>query len=139
MKGTLMSDAARQIIGITIITVPTIVYGGLAVLGVVSQGRFGLHRIPLRPEQVSYFRAGHAHAGVLVLFSLVIQLLLDQAHLPGPWIGFARVAAPSSAIAVSGGFFGIAFAPAFRLLLYFGAFLIAAATLLTGIGLLLPA
>ena len=131
-----MSDDARLFIGITIITVPTIVYGGLAVLGVVSQGRFGLHRIALTPEQTSFFRAGHAHAGVLLLFSLVIQLLLDQAHLPAPWIQFARVAAPSAAIAVSGGFFGIAFLPAFRFLLYFGAFLVAAATLLTGIGLL---
>jgi len=37
-----MSQAARLISGITLITVPTIVYGGLTVLGIVSGGRFGL-------------------------------------------------------------------------------------------------
>ncbi len=135
-----MSDLARIIIGSTIITVPTIVYGGLAVLSVVSGGRFGLHKgIVLTPEQTNFFRAGHAHAGVLLLFSLVIQILLEQAHLPAGWIYAARIAAPTAAIAVSGGFFGIAFLPAFRFLLYTGAFLMAGATFLTGIGLLLPA
>jgi hypothetical protein len=133
-----MSDQARLIAGITLITVPTIVYGGLSVLSVISGGRFGLKiGVTLTPEQTSYFRAGHAHAGVLVLFSLVLQLLLDHAHLADPWILSARIAAPSAAIAVSGGFFGIAFIPGFRLLLYTGALLMSAATLITGIGLVI--
>jgi hypothetical protein len=133
-----MSDLARLIAGITLITVPTIVYGGLSVLSVISGGRFGLKiGVALTPEQTSYFRAGHAHAGVLVLFSLVIQLLLDHAHLADPWILTARIAAPSAAIAVSGGFFGIAFIPGFRLLLYTGALLMSVATLITGIGLVI--
>jgi len=34
-----MTPAARMIAGITLITVPSIVYGGLSVLSVVSGGR----------------------------------------------------------------------------------------------------
>jgi len=128
-----MSDAARLISGITLITVPTIVYGGLTVLGIVSSGRFGMGiGRPLSPEQTSFFRAGHAHAGVLVILSLVIQLLLDQAGL----IWALRIGAPLAAICVSGGFFGVAFFPGFRALLYAGAALVSLVTLGTGIGLL---
>jgi hypothetical protein len=132
-----MSDAARLISGITLITVPTIVYGGLTVLGIVSSGRFGMGiGRPLSPEQTSFFRAGHAHAGVLVILSLVIQLLLDQAGLSPELIWALRIGAPLAAICVSGGFFGVAFFPGFRALLYTGAALVSLVTLGTGIGLL---
>jgi hypothetical protein len=132
-----MSPAARLIAGLTLVTVPTIVYGGLTVLGIVSGGRFGL-RIgrPLTAEQITFFRAGHAHAGVLVLFSLVIQVMLDQAKLPSELVWALRIGAPLAAIFVSGGFFGVAFLPAFKLLLYTGAALVSLVTLITGIGLL---
>jgi len=132
-----MSEAARLISGITLITVPTIVYGGLAVLGIVSSGRFGMGiGRPLSPEQTTYFRAGHAHAGVLVILSLVIQLLLDHTQLSPELTWALRVGAPLAAICVSGGFFGVAFFAGFRLLLYVGAALVSLVTLGTGIGLL---
>jgi membrane protease YdiL (CAAX protease family) len=47
-----------------------------------------------------------------------------------------RVAAPLAAILVPGGFFGLAHAPALRVLLYAGATLLVYATLAVGIGLL---
>ncbi|HEY3587129.1 MAG TPA: hypothetical protein VGK85_08250 [Myxococcaceae bacterium] len=131
-----MSQAARLISGITLITVPTIVYGGLTVLGIVSSGRFGMGvGRPLTPEQTTFFRAGHAHAGVLVILSLVIQVLLDHASLSPDITWVLRIGAPLAAICVSGGFFGVAFFPSFRLLLYTGAALVSAVTLVTGIGL----
>jgi hypothetical protein len=131
-----MSQAARLISGITLITVPTIVYGGLSVLGIISSGRFGMGiGRPLSPEQTTFFRAGHAHAGVLVILSLVIQVLLDHANLSPDLTWALRIGAPLGAICVSGGFFGIAFFPRFRLLLYTGAALVSAVTLVTGIGL----
>ena len=132
-----MSPAARLIAGITLITVPTIVYGGLSVLSIVSGGRYGLPvGVPLTPQQTTYFRAGHAHAGVLVILSLVIQVLLDHALLPPDWVWLTRVAAPVAAILVAGGFFGIAFSPRLRSLLYAGAWLVAFATVATGVGLI---
>jgi hypothetical protein len=116
--------------------VPTIVYGGLTVLGVVSGGRFGMGvGRPLTPEQTTFFRAGHAHAGVLVILSLVLQLLLDHANLPGDLVWALRLVAPAAAILVSGGFFGIAFLPGFRVVLHLGAALIVFATLGAGVGL----
>jgi hypothetical protein len=45
-----------------------------------------------------------------------------------------RVAAPLAAIFVSGGFFGLAHVPAFRVLVYAGAGLIAYSTVATTIG-----
>jgi hypothetical protein len=50
------------------------------------------------------------------------------------WV--ARIGAPLAAVTVSGGFFGIAFFPEFRWLLYFGALSLFVALVLTGVGLL---
>jgi hypothetical protein len=132
-----MTPAARLISGLTLITVPTIVYGGVTLLGIISGGRFGLGiGRPLTAEQTTFFRAGHAHAGVLVILSLVVQLLLDHANLSPEVTWVLRIAAPLAAICVSGGFFGVGFLPRFKLLLYTGAMLVSIVTLGTGIGLL---
>jgi hypothetical protein len=48
----------------------------------------------------------------------------------------ARISAPVAAVAVSGGFFGVAFFPEFRWLLYFGGLILLVALVLTGVGLL---
>ncbi len=47
----------------------------------------------------------------------------------------AGIGAPLAAICVSGGFFGVAFPPGFKVLLYTGAALVALVTFLTGVGL----
>ncbi len=131
-----MSHATRLMIGATLVTVPTIVFGGLAVLGIVTAGGAGVPGPELTPLQVTLYRAGHAHAGVLVLLSIVLQLLLDEVRLSTGVVWSARVAAPLAAILVSGGFFGLAHAPPLRALLYAGAALVVYATLTAGIGLL---
>jgi hypothetical protein len=123
--------------GITLVTVPTIIFGGLTILGVLTSGTAGIPGGPeLTAVQYSLFRAGHAHAGVLVVLSIVVQVLLDQARLPVGVTWSARVAAPLAAICVSGGFFGLVYVPALRALLYAGASLVAYATVTTGVGLL---
>lgn len=131
-----MSTASRLMIGITLLTVPTIVLGGLTVLGVVTDDRAGLPGPELTALQATLYRAGHAHAGVLVILSLVLQLLLDHVRLAQRTAWSARVAAPLAAVLVPGGFFGLAHAPPLRVLLYAGAALIAYATLTVGVGLL---
>src|SRR5690606_8542978 len=58
--------------------------------------------------QKSMFRAGHAHAGVLVILALVAQLFADHASLSNRWKWFARLSFPISAITISLGFFAAA-------------------------------
>lgn len=131
-----MSPATRLMIGITLLTVPAVVFGGLTVLGVVTSGAAGLPGPELSPAQGTLYRAGHAHAGVLVILSLVLQLLLDHVRLAQGTEWSARVAAPLAAILVPAGFFGLAHAPPLRALLYAGAALVVFATVTAGVGLL---
>jgi hypothetical protein len=132
-----ISRDARLMIGITLITIPTIVYGGLTVLGVVTSGAAGAPGPEaLTPLQMALYRAGHAHAGVLVILSQLLQVFLDQVRLPLAATWSVRVAAPAAAVFVSGGFFGLAHAPVLRVLLYLGAALVAFSTVTAAVGLL---
>jgi hypothetical protein len=133
-----MSRDARVVAGITLITVPTIMYGGAVLLGVLTRGVAGIvpGDLQLDETQWALFRAGHAHAGVWVILSLVIQMMLDAAVLSSGLRWAARIAAPAGAVAIAGGFFGLAFTAAFAPLIYLGAAAMAMAVLVTGIGLL---
>ena len=133
-----LSREARLFCGVMLLTVPTIMYGGATLLGILTSGGAGLPPggLALDETQRALFRAGHAHAGVWVILSLVLQVLLDAATLSPTSRLIARSCAPIGAICVSGGFFGLAFLPAFRVLLYFGAVSMMVALVLTGIGLL---
>jgi hypothetical protein len=132
-----LSRDARLIAGLTLLTVPTIMYGGATLLGILTRGTAGIasRELALDETQWALFRAGHAHAGVWVVLSLVLQTLLDSATLPPGLKWLARVSAPVAAVAISGGFFGLAFLPTFRWLLYFGAASLIVAVGLTGVGL----
>ncbi|MGC2109984.1 MAG: hypothetical protein WA655_10740 [Candidatus Korobacteraceae bacterium] len=57
------------------------------------------------PLRQNFFRAGHAHAGVIVILSLVCQLLADGAMLPGSVVWLVRVGVPLAAILMPLGFF----------------------------------
>lgn len=133
-----LSREARVLAGFILLTVPTVQYGGLAILGMLTHGVAGMGgaEAGLSAEQLALFRAGHAHAGVWLILSLVIQVLLDPARLPVATKWFARIAAPVGTLALSGGFFGLAFKSEFRFLLYFGALAMFVALVLTGVGLL---
>ena len=132
-----LSREARVVAGVTLLTVPTIMYGGLTLLGILTKGTAGLApgRVELDDTQWVLFRVGHAHAGLWVVLSLVIQVVLDAAALPTRLKWLAQISAPMAAIGISGGFFGIALLPALRWLPYFGAASLAVAVILTGIGL----
>jgi hypothetical protein len=132
-----MSPDARLMYGISLILVPTIVYGGLTILGVITDGRFGAPAPKnLSPSQVAFYRAGHAHAGVLTLLVLFLQMGVDYAALPHSVVWPVQIAALTAALFVSGGFFAAAHVRALRSLLYLGAVLVAATTLTVGIGLI---
>ncbi|MCC2592680.1 hypothetical protein LKO27_04515 [Tessaracoccus sp. OS52] len=68
---------SNQAIGIVLLTVVAIAWGGSFLLRVVSG------KVRTNELQRAYFRAGHAHAGVLVILGLVVQLLLRDQGVPG--------------------------------------------------------
>lgn len=84
--------------GIILFTVVGIAYGGTFLLRVVN-GRF-----PANDLQKSYFRAGHAHAGVLVILGLVVRLLLEAPTVPG-WGHLVGDLVLAAAILMPAGFF----------------------------------
>jgi len=133
-----LTKNAKLMSGITLLVVPTIMYGGWALLGVLMHGRLGgnVNGLHLDETQWALWRAGHAHAGVWTLLSLVLQILLDSARLSAGLIWVARISAPASAVALSAGFFGLAFSVAFSPLLYLGICLMLVAVVTGGIGLL---
>jgi hypothetical protein len=97
-----MTREARMMSGIILITVPTIQYGGYFLLTSLMNKSSGYMENPLRQN---FFRAGHAHAGVIVILSLVCQMLADAAVLPTPMLWFVRIGVPVSAILISAAFF----------------------------------
>ena len=132
-----MSPAARLMCGLSLILVPTIVYGGLTVLGVVTNRQLGTPGPKnLSASQIAFYRAGHAHAGALRLLALFLQIAVDHAALPPSFIWPVRVGAIAAAILVAGGFFGLAHSRSLRVLLYTGAVLATLTTLTVGIGLI---
>src|SRR5215469_8727306 len=67
-----MTPDSRLMSGIILITVPTIQYGGYFLLTSLMSKSSRYMENPLRQN---FFRAGHAHAGVIVILSFVIQIL----------------------------------------------------------------
>lgn len=134
-----MTRDARTMAGIILLTVPTIQYGGYFLLTSLVDRDSRYMDNPLRQN---FFRAGHAHAGVFVILSLVCQILADSAVLPTPWLWLARIGVPIAAILIPAGFFFSMVSPTatqpsgFISLIYIGIPFLAAAVLTLGIGLL---
>jgi hypothetical protein len=134
-----MTREAKLMSGFTLIVVPTIQYGGYFLLTSLMNKNSGYMDNPLRQN---FFRAGHAHAGVIVLLSLVCQMLADSAALPISLLWFVRVGVPLAAILISGGFFFSVLPPTATQpngavsLIYLGALVLAVAVVSLGIGLL---
>ena len=132
-----MTNATKLIAGILLVTVPTIEYGGTFLLGLLSRSH-----ADFTDFQRSMFRAGHAHAGVLVILALVTLLFADQAGFSSP-IGWAvRIGFAAAPVLVSAGFFGAAIGEGrtrpggLIVLLWIGVFVLAASVITLGIGLI---
>ncbi len=100
-----MTYQTKLMSGIIFITVPTIQYGGYFLLEIVSGDQV---QLALTPFQEAMFRAGHGHAGVLVIMALVAQAFIDHAALSQALRWFVRIGFPVAAILVSAGFFAAA-------------------------------
>jgi hypothetical protein len=117
---------------IALIALPTVMFGGFSLLRLLTANR-------LNEFQVAYFRAGHAHAGVLLVLALVVLDLLARTDLSrtGQWIVGTLLLV--GVLAQSGGMFlhmGIGEPgrwSAGNNLTVFGAVLLAAAVLTTAV------
>ena len=132
----LLSSNSRSTAGVLLLTLVAVEYGGWFMLRVVRG------RQPATPFQQSFFRAGHAHAGVLLVLALVGQILADAAHMSGVLAFFARTGIWAAAILMSAGFFlsatgkGVTEPNRFIVLLYVGIASLALGVVSLGIGLL---
>lgn len=94
-----LTDAARITAGVVLLTVVGIESGGAFLVKVVTR------RVPATGFQASFFRAGHAHAGVLVVLGLVCLLLAEATSLAGFWRWLAATGVLVAAILLPAGFF----------------------------------
>lgn len=133
-----MSTASRRLAGILLVIVPTVVLGGTSLLRLLINE-------PAYTENAlrqDLWRAGHAHAGVLLILSLVLLRYVDEARLSGPWLLVARYGVPLGAILLPAAFFlsvlsADATEPnALVNLAWLGALAVAAGVLTLGVGLL---
>jgi hypothetical protein len=134
-----MSDASKTVAGILLVLVPTIEFGGYSLLRMIASRSPGYLDNPVRQN---LWRAGHAHAGVLVLLALVGILYVDQTDLSDGLRTLARSSIAFAPILVSAGFFFSTLSPRAErpngmiALVYLGAILLAVGAVTLGVGLL---
>ena len=133
-----MSIQSRRLAGILLIVLPTVMYGGVSLLQFLINDPAYMQN-QLRQD---LFRAGHAHAGVLLILSLVALRYVDEANLSDTWKMIARNFIPLSAILLPAAFFfsvlkSDATEPnGFIYLAYAGAFILAIGVITLGVGLI---
>lgn len=133
-----MPRASRRTAGILLIVLPTVIYGGVTIVSMLV-GDPAYADNELRQD---LWRAGHAHAGVLLLLALVALRYVDEAALPEGLKRFVRGAIPSAAIFLPAAFFLSVLSPdatepnALINLAYVGAVVLALGVLALGIGLI---
>ena len=134
-----MSRESRMLAGVLLVILPTVMFGGVSLLGFLTRGEAGYVDNPLRQD---LFRAGHAHAGVYLVLSLVMLRYVDEAALSPALKWLARLGAPIAAILIPAAFFLSVVSPTAREpnallnLAYIGALFLAAAVLTLGVGLI---
>jgi hypothetical protein len=87
------------LIGILLLALVTVESGGVFLTRVVRG------KVPANALQTSFFRAGHAHAAVLLVLSIAILGVIDNADLPPVLDLVARDGVPIAAILMPAGFF----------------------------------
>lgn len=134
-----MSRESRMLAGVLLVTVPTVMFGGLTLLSFLVGRAQGYVDNPLRQDM---WRAGHAHTGVYLILSLVMLRYVDEAALSASWKWVARLGAPIAAILVPAAFFLSTLSPTSSSpnglvnLAYPGAAALALSVLTLGVGLI---
>lgn len=131
-----LSADSRQLAGILLLALVTVETGGMYMVKLVRGGA------EATPFQVSFARAGHAHAGVLLILALVCQVLADSTTQSGVVDWLSRSGVAVAALLMPAGFFfssmgnGRERPNGLIALVFVGAFVLAAGLISLGIGLL---
>jgi hypothetical protein len=94
-----MSDESRILAGILLLSLVTVETGGLYMLAIVRG------KAEVTPFQEKFARAGHAHAGVLLLLALLCQVFADATSQTGVLDWLSRAGVAVAALLMPGGFF----------------------------------
>jgi len=137
-----ISNATKAVCGISLIAVPAIEYGGVFLLRALLMRE---DRFRNNSTRQTLIRAGHAHAGVLLILSLICQILVDSINLPQTLSLFIRIGLLIGSLLVPLGFLLSRGSPpsgqpegAIQLV-FLGDFLLAVSLLTLGAGLLCAA
>jgi uncharacterized membrane protein len=132
-----VSPQSRLVAGVLLIVMPAVVYGGASILSLLISDP-GYAQNELRQD---LWRAGHAHAGVLLVLSLVTLRYVDEAALPEGLKTLVRHSIPAAAILLPLAFFLSVLSPeatepnAMIYLAYVGTVSLAVGLLTLGVGL----
>ncbi|MCQ1986654.1 hypothetical protein [Arthrobacter sp. zg-Y844] len=131
-----MLDSTHQVIaGVVLLTVLGVAYGGRFVFTAVT-GRF-----PANDLQKSFFRAGHAHAGVLIILGLLIMVIVQANRVPEPFATISLGVLVAAILMPSGFFVSVIGQDPARpnraiMLLWIGAAVLGVGVLAAGVGLI---
>ncbi len=134
-----MLDTTYQIIaGIVLLAVITVAYGGTFVLRVMRG------QVPANDLQRSFFRAGHAHAAVLIILGLVILILVQNNDVGQPFTSLSTGVLWAAILMPAGFFLSVIGRDPKQpnrliILLWLGAAVLTVGLLSAGIGLLVAA
>jgi len=139
LEKVIMTLESRRLAGILLILLPTVMYGGTTLLSMLMNDPSYM----ANPLRQNFWRAGHAHAGVLLVLALVALRYVDDTALSSFWKWIARSFIPIAAILMPFGFFLSVASPlaespnAFIYSTYLGAAVLAIGVLVLGVGLLM--
>ncbi|MDQ6641643.1 MAG: hypothetical protein M3Y66_04015 [Actinomycetota bacterium] len=94
-----LSDKSRVLAGILLLALVTVESGGLYMMAIVRG------KAEVTPFQEKFARAGHAHAGVLLLLALLCQVFADSTRQAGALDWLTRTGVAVAALLMPGGFF----------------------------------
>lgn len=133
-----MSSDSRRLAATLLVLFPTVIFGGASLLTMLIDTGSGYTDNELRQD---LWRAGHAHAGVLLVLSLVLLRYVDEAVLSPRVKALTRASAPVAAILLPVAYF-LSVLPedatepnALIYLAYLGAAILVAGLFTLGIGL----
>lgn len=131
-----MTTSLRRLVAFVLFALVTVEFGGWSLLGLLTS------RDALTPFQEQFFRAGHGHAGVLLVLALVYLVLLPQASFSSSAQLWLSATLLLGILLQSGGFFvhllvgDAGQASAGTTVTRVGALLLAAALIGLGVGIL---
>lgn len=132
-----MSPESRRLAGLLLVILPTVIFGGVSILTLLISDPAYMEN-ELRQD---LWRAGHAHAGVLLILSLVALRYVDEAELSDRMKRLVRLSIPSAALLLPAAFFLSVLSPTATepngliYLAYVGAVVLTIGLLTLGIGL----